>query len=217
MQLCYCEEFNVLGIILRLNRVDPLLFDYRVELFRLVVLTLEDDIGLDLHHLLVVVFVVVGDRKWILVPVPAVVVCHLDLTQTLTGDLSRECQGQSERRPLRARSNLPRQLIRQHRRLHPKSLRGLLDVDRPRPHRLQDLPRVRVRPAGWLPTLATSSFCNLRKITKDLSSSAAGLLHSTRASSSRKSPYKWRNRLLWMKCEGYTCKAEPACVTHLLA
>ena len=56
----------------------------------------------------------------------------------------------------------------------------------------------------------------MRKITKDLSSSAAGLLHSTRASSSRKSPYKWRNRLLRMKCEGYTCKAEPACVTHLL-
>ena len=79
MQLCYCEEFNVLGIILRLNRVDPLFLHYRVKLFRFLVLPFEDYIRLNLHHLLVVVFVVVGDRKRILV-VPSVIICHLDLT-----------------------------------------------------------------------------------------------------------------------------------------
>ena len=35
-----------------------------------------------------------------------------------------------------------------------------------------------------------------KKITKDLSSSEAGLLHSKRASSTQMSPYKWRNRFL---------------------
>ena len=92
-------------------------------------------------------------------------------------------------------AHLARQLVREHGRFHAKRLCSLLDVDRTGPHRLQDLSRVRVRPGKKLAGEG-HSFLNSKKITKDLSSSEAGLLHSKRASSTQMSPYKWRNRFL---------------------
>ena len=93
-------------------------------------------------------------------------------------------------------AHLARQLVREHGRFHAQRLCSLLDVDRTGPHRLQDLSRVRVRPGKNWPVRDSFFFLNSKRITKDLSSSEAGLLHSKRASSTQMSPYKWRNRFL---------------------
>ena len=50
-------------------------------------------------------------------------------------------------------AHLAGQLVGEHGRFHAQRLCSLLDVDRTSPHRVQDLPRVRVRPGKSWPVM----------------------------------------------------------------